>query len=262
MKRSRNISLIVSLGVGLLVVAGVLLALVQAPRGAAQEAPAPIQYPEYPPTPTIGPNPTAAAQLAGAGTLLYASDFADASALSAWTPMDLSFVLPGTEGQWAVTEGRLAQDYAGAARDRTTQEVATLTGAASWSDYSAQVSFYDEFNGTVGLLARYSGSDPTTASYYRVRVLSESYEATPKLVLERVDQGAATQLVAIKGPGFSERTWHTLRLTVVGGSVVAALDGQVVAEATDGAPLPAGQAGIYTRASGGILFDDFSVTAP
>jgi hypothetical protein len=91
-------------------------------------------------------------------------------------------------------------------------------------------------------------------------MLKDSFPATPKLVLERVDQGVARALVEINGPGFSERAWHTLGLTVSGGSLRATLDGQVVAEAEDSAPLPAGRAGLYTRASGGILFDDFLVT--
>jgi hypothetical protein len=81
-------------------------------------------------------------------------------------------------------------------------------------------------------------------------------------VLERVEQGVARALVAIDGPGFSERAWHRLSLTVSGTSVQASLDGQVVAEAEDSTPLPAGRAGLYTRASGGILFDDFLVTTP
>jgi len=262
MKRSVRVPLVVSLLVGLLVVVGVGLALSWAPQGAAQSPEPQLRYPDFPPTPTLGPNPTAGAALAGAGSVLYASDFATADALSAWTFVDQSFVLPGTEGRWAVADGRLAQDYAGAAHELSTQEVAALVGDAGWTDYTVQVSFYDEFNGTLGLLARYQGADPTTASYYRVRALTEAFAETPKLVLERVDQGVATALVAIKGPGFSQRAWHTLRLTVRGGSLVAALDGQVVAEATDAAPLPAGQAGISTRATGGILFDDFSVTAP
>jgi hypothetical protein len=36
----------------------------------------------------------------------------------------------------------------------------------------------------------------------------------------------------------------------------------VVVEAEDPAPLPAGRAGLYTRAMGGILFDDVVVAAP
>jgi hypothetical protein len=261
MKRSRHIPFLVSLVVGALVVAGVGLALTQAPQGAAQSQGALLEYPAYPPTPTIGANPVQP-QLSGAGTVLAQSDFADASGLSSWAFVDQNLVLSEMAGRWAVADGRLVQDYAGQARNPSIQEVAGLTGDAAWGDYTVQVSFYDEFNGTAGVIAHYTGAEPTTASYYRVRALKDSFPATPKLVLERVDQGVAHALVAIDGPGFTERAWHTLALTVSGGSLRASLDGQVVAEAEDATPLPAGQAGIYTRASGGILFDDFLVTAP
>ncbi|MEI6776426.1 MAG: family 16 glycoside hydrolase [Chloroflexales bacterium] len=262
MKRSKNRPLIVSLLVGTLVVAGVGLALIQTSQGAAQSQGALVKYPDYPPTPTIGPNPTLPPQLAGASAILAQSDFADASALRNWEFVDQSFVIAGAEGQWAVKDGRLAQNYAGLTHDLSTQEVAAITGDPAWHDYTVQVSFYDEFNGTAGVMAHYTGSDPTTASYYRIRALTSTFSATPKLILERVDQGVARALVEINGPGFTSRIWHTLGLTVHGGSLQATLDGQVVAEATDSAPLSAGRAGIYTRASGGILFDDFVVTTP
>ena len=157
MKRSRSKSLTVSLLVGALVLTGVGFALVQAPQGAAQGQGTLMQYPDFPPTPTIGPNPTPPAQVAGANTILAQSDFADVSALRSWEFVDQSFVIAGAEGQWTVTDGRLAQDYAGLTHDLSTQEVAALTGDPTWRDYTAQVSFYDEFNGTAGLIAHYTG---------------------------------------------------------------------------------------------------------
>jgi hypothetical protein len=262
MRRSRTIPLVVSVIVGALVVAGLGLGLGRPPQGAAQEQGPLLEYPDYPPTPTVGPNPAAGASLAGAGTPLAQSGFDDAGALSGWQVVDLSFVLADGRSQWAVADGRLVQDYAGEAKDASIQETAALTGQAGWSDYTVQVSFYDQYNGTAGLLARYSGSDPTTASYYRVRMLKDTFEASPKLVLEKVLQGAPQSLVEIKGPGFTEREWHTMQLRVVGGELSVLLDGVLLAEATDSAPLAAGRAGIYTRAIGGILFDDFLVTAP
>jgi hypothetical protein len=261
MRRSQTIPLLVSVTVAVLVAAGVALALIQAPRGAAQGQGPLLEYPDYPPTPTVGANPNAGGP-ALAGAALAQSSFDEASALSSWQVVDLSFVLAEGRAQWAVADGRLVQDYAGEAKDASIQETAALTGEAGWSDYTVQVSFYDLYNGTAGLMARYSGDEPTTASYYRVRMLKDTFEASPKLVLEKVVQGAPQSLVEIKGPGFSERAWHTVQLRVVGGELTVTLDGVVVAEATDSAPLPAGKAGIYTRAVGGILFDDFLVSAP
>jgi len=48
---------------------------------------------------------------------------------------------------------------------------------------------------------------------------------------------------------------------VAGSQIRVTLDGKVVAEATD-STLTSGQAGIYTRALGGIRFDDFRVATP
>ncbi|MFV9503387.1 MAG: family 16 glycoside hydrolase, partial [Oscillochloridaceae bacterium umkhey_bin13] len=67
---------------------------------------------------------------------------------------------------------------------------------------------------------------------------------------------------AIPGPGFEERTWNVLQLEVVGNTITVTLNGQVVIEAEDAAPLTSGKAGIYTRAIGGIFFDDVSVITP
>lgn len=246
--------------VGALVLGAVGLGLWAAPQGVAQEPQPLLEYPAYPPTPTIGA-PPAQAQLAGLP--LAQASFDSPEALAAWSFVDLEPVLPDNPANWGLTPaGQLAQQAAGPARNPSIQETAALLGAASWSDYTIQTSFYDVTNGTVGLIARYSGAEPTTASYYRYRALKNSYEATPKQVLEKVEQGVATTLTEIIAPGFTEREWHVLALTVQGGRLTVTLDGQVVAEAEDPAPLAAGRAGLYTRAIGGILFDDVSVVAP
>jgi hypothetical protein len=244
----------------LLVAAALGVALWQAPQGVAQEQQPLLEYPDYPPTPTVATNPTAPAALQGAP--LAQADFADPAALSEWETVDLSFVLAESRALWAVADGRLVQDNTAAAGNPSTHETAALTGSGEWADATVQVSFYDQTNGTAGLIARYSGANPQTASYYRYRILKDSYEATPKQVLEKVEGGVATVLAEQVGPGFVEREWHVLALRVAGGELTVTLDGAVVAEAEDPAPLAAGRAGIYTRAMGGILFDDFLVTAP
>jgi hypothetical protein len=259
MKRYRT-STVLSTIVGALVVVALGVALWQAPQGVAQEQQPILEYPDYPPTPTVGSNPTAPASLQGVA--LAQADFSDPGALSAWEVVDQTFVLAESRALWEVAEGRLLQANTAAAGNPSTHETAAIIGDAGWSDYTVQVSFYDLTNGTAGLLARYSGANPQTASYYRYRILKDSYEATPKQVLEKVEGGVATTLAEQVGPGFAEREWHVLALSVAGGRLTVRLDGQVVAEAEDPAPLAAGRAGIYTRAMGGILFDDFSVTAP
>jgi hypothetical protein len=71
----------------------------------------------------------------------------------------------------------------------------------------------------------------------------------------------ATPLATLQGPGYEQRQWHTAALRVAGANLQVTLDGKVVAEATD-ASLASGQAGLYTRALGGIRFDDVTVTSP
>lgn len=257
MFRSRNIPVLVSVFVALLVIGGIVAVMLRPTRGVAEDQQPLLEYPEYPPTPTIGPNPTSAPSLASVP--LASADFATADALNSWQAVDLEFVLPDSKSNWTIVDGRLAQNMAGQALNPSTLQTALLTGDAAWADYRVKVSFYDEFNGTAGLIARYSGSDPLTASYYRYRILKDSFEATPKQVLEKVVGGVATPLAELNAPGYSERAWHTMEFSVVGGQLTVWLDGTAVLEATDSAPLTAGQAGVYSRAMGGIFFDDFTV---
>lgn len=259
MKRYRT-STVVTGALGLLTAGALGFALWQAPQGVAQEQQPILEYPAYAPTPTIGPNPEAAASLQG--TSLAASSFDDAAALAGWELVDFSFVLDDSRSNWGVAEGRLEQQNTGRTSSPSIQETAALTGSAEWTDYTVQTSFYDQANGTAGLVARYSGENAQTASYYRYRILKNEYEATPKQVLEKVVGGVATPLVELKEPGFTPREWHVVALSVVGNRLTVTLDGVVVAEAEDASPLAAGKAGVYTRAMGGILFDDFAVTAP
>lgn len=258
-KRNRGLPLFLSGLVAVAVLGAVALSLLRAPAGQAEEPPPLLEYPAYPPTPTIGANPTRPPALAGAPDL--AATFDDPAALADWTVVEFQQVLPDTRSRWSVVDGRLLQDATFAAGNPSIQETGLVTGALR-DDVRVTVSFYDQNNGVVGLIARYAGAAGTEASYYRYRILKSSYEATPKQVLEKVVDGVATSLVEIKEPGFAERAWHTLELTVVGGQITVTLDGAVVAEATDPSPLPPGQVGLYSRAIGGLLFDDFTAGAP
>lgn len=258
MRRSRTPA-IVSGVAALVAAAAVAVVLWQAPRGVAQDQQPLLEYPQFPPTPTIGPNPTTAPVLQSV-TMLTATTFDDPAALAAWEFVPLEpILLADQQPIWAIADGRLVQRLTAAAGNPSTLETAALTGEATWDDYTVQVSFYDLYNGTAGLVARYTGDDPLTASYYRFRILKNAYPATPKRVIEKVDQGVVTTLVELKEPGFVDRQWHVLTMSVVGDTITVTLGGIVIAEAVDATPLAAGRAGIYTRAMGGILFDDFSV---
>ncbi|MGQ9876115.1 MAG: hypothetical protein ACUVSL_12760 [Chloroflexus sp.] len=221
--------------------------------GQAEESGPILQYPPEPPAPTIGPNPTVPAGLA-AGPL-FVADFTTTDSLSAWQSVALDFVLPEDSPNWVIDHGRLRQDFAGELRNSSLAQVALLAEPVV-SDGVVRVSFYDEFNGVAGIVARYQGDVGYEATYYRVRLLKREYEATPKYVLEKVVDGVATPLAAVEGPGFAPRRWHVIELELRGGTLQVRLDGKLLMEATDSRPLPSGQAGVYTRAIGGMLFDD------
>ncbi|WP_322494254.1 hypothetical protein, partial [Chloroflexus sp.] len=224
--------------------------------GQAEESGPLLQYPPEPPAPTIGPNPTVPAGLAAGPR--FVADFTAADSLNGWHIVDLDFIMPEDRANWIVADGRLQQHFAGEFNDsRPFQTVALAPG--EYADATVRVSFYDAFNGVAGLVARYQGAVGYEASYYRLRLLKNEYEATPKYVLEKVVDGVATPLATLEGPGFAPRHWHVIELDVRGGALVARLNGKVLLQATDPQPLPAGRVGVYSRALGGMMFDDFLV---
>ncbi len=225
--------------------------------GQAEEGGPILQYPPEPPAPTIGPNPTVPANLATGPQ--FVADFASADSLTVWQSVELDFVLPEDRANWVIDNGRLRQDFAGELRNSSLAQV-TLLAPTTFTDGVVRVSFYDEFNGIAGVVARYQGKLGYEASYYLLRLLKGEYEATPKYVLEKVVDGVATPLATVEGPGFAPRQWHVIELEMRGNTLTARLDGKLLMQATDAQPLPAGQVGVYTRAIGGMLFDDVIVT--
>ncbi|MBO9339335.1 MAG: hypothetical protein J7464_11570 [Chloroflexus sp.] len=225
--------------------------------GQAEEGRPILQYPPEPPAPTIGPNPTVPANLATGPQ--FVADFASTDSLTVWQSVELDFVLPEDRANWVIDNGRLRQDFAGELRNSSLAQV-TLLAPTTFTDGVVRVSFYDEFNGIAGVVARYQGEVGYEASYYVLRLLKREYEATPKYALEKVVDGVVTPLATVEGPGFAPRQWHVIELEVRGNTLTARLDGKLLMQANDAQPLPAGQVGVYTRAIGGILFDDVIVT--
>ncbi|MDW8402683.1 hypothetical protein [Chloroflexus sp.] len=254
MARKVNLTPLLALAV---VAIAIMTALVFALRpGQAEEGGPQLQYPPEPPAPTMGPNPTIPAGLASGPQFL--ADFATADSLNGWQMVELDFVLPEERANWEIDNGRLRQAFASETRNSAITQVAALA-PATVADGVVRVSFYDEFNGIAGLVVRYQGEVSYEASYYRLRLLKREYEATPKYALEKVVDGVATPLATVDGPGFAPRQWHVIELEVRGGALTARLDGKVLLQASDPQPLPAGRAGVYTRALGGIVFDDFLI---
>ncbi|PDV98313.1 family 16 glycoside hydrolase [Candidatus Chloroploca asiatica] len=259
MKQYRMPTIITAI-VAVLVASALAVALWQVPQGIAQEQQPLLTYPPQEPTPTVGPNPTTVPALAS--VTLTEATFDTPEALDAWEVVDLEFVLADNRANWQVSEGRLMQNRAGPAFSPSIHHTAALIGDETWRDYTVQVSFYDQLNGTAGLIARYQGDDPLTATYYRYRIIKNSFRDTPRQVLERVERGVAVPLAEVTDIGFDERMWHVLSMQVDGNTIQIRMNDEVMLEAVDANPLPAGKAGIATRAVGTILFDDFTVVTP
>ncbi|HEU5099233.1 MAG TPA: family 16 glycoside hydrolase [Roseiflexaceae bacterium] len=252
MKRHRLIVVVLASVISLGAIA--LLGLNASGSGQAEEGAPLLEYPEFPPTPTVGPAPAAKPNLAG--TALASERFDSPDALARWQIVDPADLQPEDRSVWSIEDGALTQNRTAAAGDPNTYETMALTGDPAWTNYTVSATVYDQNNATFGLVARRQGN-----SFYRYRIIADQFEATPKQVLEKVVDGVATPLATKDGPGYTRRQWHTLAMSVSGPTIRVTLDGALVAEASD-TSLAGGQAGLYTRALGGIRFDDVTVTAP
>lgn len=252
MNRQR-IALLAAAGViCVLVISGLGLSVSRS--GRAEEAPPLLRYPTFPPTPTVAPPPSD--PLDTVGTPLFTDSFGSEGALTNWQIVDLQPGLPEDRSVWVVKDGQLVQNRTAAAGNPNEQETLAVTGKGVWTDYRVSAKVYDQNNATFGLVVRRQGN-----SFYRYRIIASQYEATPKQVLEKVIDGVATPLATLDGPGYEQRTWHVVSMQVIGTQITVTLDGEIVAQATD-ATLRSGQAGLYTRAFGGIRFDDVAITTP
>ena len=252
MKRQRLVVLILASLASVVVIA--LIGLSATRSGRAEEGAPILTYPDITPTVTIAPVPASKPNVAGAP--LLSQGFDSAGALRGWEIFDPDAVMPEDKANWEVQDGVLVQAGTGAAHDPNINETMAITGDQAWTDYTISMKVYDQENASFGLIARRQGN-----SYYRYRIIASSLSGTPKQVLEKVVDGVPTALFTLESPGYEQRQWHTVALSVAGPSLRVTLDGAVVAEATD-STLTSGQAGLYTRALGGIRFDDLTVTAP
>lgn len=260
--KSQRLSMILA---GILSAALIALLVMSAPqqRSTAEEQ-APIFYePPPPPTPTVAPLPSLPASLAGTqdrGTVIFADSFdvGGGSRMSpAWEIVDVSFVLPEDRAAWIVRDGRLTQNgTAGPTGDPRPSETLAVAGDAGWTDYTISAWFYDQSNAAAGLVARRQG-----ASFYRFLIIANDYPVAPRVILERVVDGEATVLASRDMPGYDRMRWYRISMTVNGSRISAAIDGATVLEAND-STFANGQAGLFTYALGGMLFDDVRITTP
>jgi hypothetical protein len=237
----------------LLLMAGVMILLITAvARSAPTTADAPLlRYPVTAPTPKLGQPPAIAAPALASGETTL---FSPTDLLAGWQVVDTPPALPGEAGRWILQDGLLVQDGIGLAASLSAAYTALLSPDA-YQDVTITTTFADTRNGAFGLIARSS-----TAGAYRVRLHADPSYDGEALVLEKVIDGVGVPLVLNTGePLYRPRTWHTLSLSVVGETLRVTLDGQLVAQAVDAAPLPAGQVGLVARALGGIAFSQVAI---
>lgn len=221
-------------------------------QGQAQADTPLFPMPEYTPIPTIVPQPTPQPVLAS--EVLANPSFSSADDLRAWEFVDVGILLDQDRSIWLIEDGTLLQNRTAAAGNPNTYETMGFIGSPEWSDYTVSARFYDQGNGTAGLLARRQGE-----SFYQLRLLADTVSGTPTLSLERVVDGVVTLLATRDAPGYALHTWNDMTLSVQGNQLQATMNGQVVLEAEDAA-LSSGQPGLFTRAMGNIRFSDFVVT--
>ncbi|MCU0492531.1 MAG: DUF1080 domain-containing protein [Chloroflexaceae bacterium] len=254
-KSQQNIVLLVgAAGLIALVIFGAVFSFGQSGSGQAQEPTPILQIPEPTPLPTVPPAPTDVPRVAGVS--LVNLTFDNAQALQSVELVELDQVLPDSRSNWIVRDGRLVQDRTGRTRSSSIQQTAVLAGKAELKDYTVSTKFYDEGNGTMGLIVRRQGN-----SFYRFSMLSTRYTDNPKLLLEKVVDGQATPLWQSNEGAYEPLTWYTVSMSAVGSKLQVRINDKVIAEVTD-STLSSGQAGIYTRALGGIMFDDLAIVAP
>lgn len=190
------------------------------------------------------------ARVAGQPPATLAGAARDPAELAArWRVVDTPAALPGEGGRWVALDGQLAQDGVQPAAGVSMSETVLLSPEAI-ADGGIAASFYDGLGGTVGLVARHGA-----AGFYRLRLHTDPTFDGEALVLEKVVGGVAAPLLTQAGePLYRRHSWHTLSLHVDGSHITATLDGQVIAAVHDAAPLPAGSAGLYARALGGLRF--------
>ena len=225
------------------------------------EQPPLIQRPNLPPTPTRAPAPNPPASAAApTGSLLFQQRFATADATAVqrtWSALDLIPIQhDDAPARWGLFNGVLAQLWTGDLQAPRPDPTIVVTGQPSWRDYTLRAAAYPEGNMELGLVVRRQGN-----SFYRLRLLNDAAQSTPKLLLEKVVDGQVSVLASQAGPGYQVYRWYSLRLSALGTQLEAQVDNGPVLKASD-ASLSQGQAGLYGLAIGQLGFDNVTVTTP
>lgn len=185
------------------------------------------------------------------GATVLNADLGSEAALQKWQRVGPQ--IPFGEPEWAIAKGLLTQRGVNGI-EGVDEQTGLVTGDASWRDVTVRTSVLVQGAKEVGLIVRQNGE-----SYYRFRVLALGTGTNSgNLILEKVVDGAATQIGSFDGPELSADTWHTLGLSARGSTITATVDGKPVGSVND-TSLAAGRAGVSTLAMSGAFFANIQV---
>lgn len=203
------------------------------------------------PPPAIAAAPKPAASGDEQGSMLLDATFDSNKPLAGWDLVGPPTNDGGTP-LWTVQDGLLTQRGVDGV---TTLEQPTgfVTGDPKWSDVTVRVSALARGTRELGVLARQSGE-----SYYRFRALAFGTGNQGNLILEKVLDGAVTQLATFDGPPLEYDTWYTLALSARGSTLRCYINGKLLGSVDD-TSLTSGRAGVTTLAMSGAFFKNLQV---
>ncbi len=164
--------------------------------------------------------------------------------------------LASAAGTWKVKEGRLQQrgDETGELSD---YPAALLIKGTTFADNVLSTQVFPVAM-PVGVVFR--GGD---AGYYRLTLLREQANNSPKAMLEKV-VGNTVSAIATVPPsayaGFKSNSWQTIEVTAKGSHITASVDGKQILDATD-ASYSEGWAGVWATADATTRFDNIRIQA-
>jgi hypothetical protein len=183
------------------------------------------------------------------GLTLFQDDFESGFA-DAWSPTD--------PGAWQVVAGSGADATSVYQHDGAfTPGNVSIAGDPSWDDVVVEArinvgAFSDSSPSSLGgICARVS----LPGDYYLLALRADGYAD-----LRRVSSYAETILTTTSAPVIAASTWYTVRLSAVGSTLNAYLNGALILTAAD-ATYPTGEIGLQTDGAT-AQFDDVVVTTP
>ena len=183
--------------------------------------------------------------MAGSGAVLFYEDFE--SGFSRWSVSGIGSALLVADGSQVFSINEMAGD-----------QFIWFAGSSAWTDQiiEARVKVL-AFNGTssadvVAICGRLSS--PTQFYYFAIQS-----DGKAKIKVNNGANSSLSSAVDVPG-GFGLNTWYTLRLSIVGSTLTAYINGTQVAQVTDTA-LTNGAVGLMVQRAA-ARFDDVYVRAP